>query len=52
MVGLKGEKGKRKEQISFLPLDDMSRTPKGEINFCIYKLLRVSSHFAPVALRF
>ena len=52
MVGLKSEKGKKKEKIFFLTLDNISRTPKGEINFCIYKLLRVSSHFAPVALRF
>ena len=49
MVDLKGKKEKEKRTNCFLPLDNMSRTPKGEIN---YKLLRGSSHFAPVALRF
>ena len=35
-----------------IPPDNMSRTPKEEINFRIYKLLRVSNYLASMALRF
>ena len=40
------------KSVHYMPLDHMSTTPKGEINFCIYKLLRVSYYLAPVALLF